>query len=57
MKKIFFATLAVIPVYLLGAFANAGFDITAWSDLGRMLISMFMAIAVVAAYASLTGMV
>ena len=55
MKKILLSTLAVVPVYLLGAFANASFDIAVWSDGARTFVSFCMAGAAFAAFGALSA--
>lgn len=51
MKKcIEYTIVVIIPclfLYLLGAFANATFDITLWSNEARSIIAIFMFFAVI----------
>lgn len=52
MKKLVYATIGAMAVYLLGAFANASFDIATWDGYARATVAIFMGVAAVGGIAA-----
>lgn len=48
IKSVVGALFGALVIYLLGAFANASFDISVWSDTARGMVALYMVFGIVA---------